>query len=178
MERVMPPTKRDEHPTAKWTEEGKQYMKERQGAKVVPHWEAGFHYVALESPERILLPELPALQTLRHRWFWQRRHRPYVPVWSFAKVPRATLSPEENARLLSVYMRPWTLNPADATEHTPLLSRLRVTHVNASVGNTDSVQDRTPAQTNVATLKRRRIEGKQAPPVMPGITEVKSYVSA
>ena len=47
-----------------------------------------------------------------------------MPVWNYAKVPRVSLSPEENARLLCVYMRPWTLNPADATEQTPLLEDL------------------------------------------------------
>jgi hypothetical protein len=40
-------------------------------------------------------------------------------------MPRPTLPVEENARLLSVYMRPWTLNPADASQHTPLLTDLR-----------------------------------------------------
>jgi hypothetical protein len=56
---------------------------------------------------------------------WERRPRPHVPVWNFTKVPRPNLSPEENARLLSLYMRPWTLNPHAATENTPLLSKLR-----------------------------------------------------
>ena len=55
-----------------------------------------------------------------------KRQRPYVPVWNYAKVPRVSLPPAENARLLSVYMRPWTLNPSDATTQTPLLSRLNV----------------------------------------------------
>ena len=89
-------------------------------------WEAGTHYIARESEHRILLPDLPCLGKLRHRWCWQKRQRPYVPVWSHAKVPKVALSPEENARLLCVYMRPWTLNPADATSETPLLSRLNV----------------------------------------------------
>ena len=34
------------------------------------------------------------------------------------------LSPEENARLYSVYMRPWTLHPEHATSRTPLLENL------------------------------------------------------
>ena len=45
-------------------------------------------------------------------------------MWSFAKVPRSTFSPEENARLLSLYMRPWTLSPTDANADNPLLSEL------------------------------------------------------
>ena len=51
------------------------------------------------------------------------------PVWSFAKVPRPTFSPEENARLYSVYMRPWTLYPRDVTESNPLLSELGVCYL-------------------------------------------------
>ena len=64
--------------------------------------------------------------------------RPYVPVWNYAKVPRVTLSPEENARLLCVYMRPWTLNPADMTEQTPLLSRLGIVRETSSSAATSS----------------------------------------
>ena len=37
MEKVLPPTKRDEHTTAEWTDEGKRYMKECISAKVTPH---------------------------------------------------------------------------------------------------------------------------------------------
>ena len=53
---------------------------------------------------------------------------------------------KENARLLCVYMRPWTLNPADATEQTPLLSRLGMVQQDApetkrSNKHTDSVHN-------------------------------------
>ena len=47
-------------------------------------------------------------------------------VWSYAKIPRRNLSPEENARLLSIYMRPWTLNPVDVTARCPLLSDMGI----------------------------------------------------
>ena len=50
-------------------------------------------------------------------------------MWSFAKVPRSTFSPEENARLLSLYMRPWTLNPNDANVDNPLLSELATYYI-------------------------------------------------
>ena len=45
-------------------------------------------------------------------------------MWSFAKLPRSDFSLEENARLLSVYMRPWTLNPQESVGSNPLLSVL------------------------------------------------------
>ena len=71
-----------------------------------------------------MLEDLPALHGLRHVWCWERQSQPHVPTWSFTKVPRPELSPEENARLLSVYMRPWTLNPTESTRQNPLLSDL------------------------------------------------------
>ena len=87
--------------------------------------QAGIHYVAIEAENRILLPELSILRGLRHKWFWEARERPYVPVWNFVKMPRPTLPAEENCRLLSLYMRPWTLNPADVTPQNPLITDLR-----------------------------------------------------
>ena len=95
---------------------------------VKPEYEAGVHYVATPAERRILLPDLPALRGLRHRWCWEGRPRPYLPTWSFAKVPRPDFSPEENARLLSVYLRPWTLNPTESTANNPLLSVLGKCH--------------------------------------------------
>ena len=50
--------------------------------------------------------------------------QPYVPVWSFAKVPNTKMSPEENCRLISVYTRPWTLLASEASNDNPLLSEL------------------------------------------------------
>ena len=80
--------------------------------------------MALEGENRILMPNLPQLQGLRHCWCWEARGRPHLPTWSFAKVPRLQFSPEENARLLSIYMRPWTLRENESTQYNPLLSLL------------------------------------------------------
>ena len=129
MEKVLPPRAGEKNPTAKWTAEGLEYKACCVTHKTTPRWEAGKHYVAIPGIHRILLPDLPALENLRHRWFWQRRFRPHVPIWNYAKIPRVSLSPEENARLLSVYMRPWTLHPEYATEQTPLLSHLGMVKV-------------------------------------------------
>ena len=64
------------------------------------------------------------LLVLRHCWCWEKRNRPHLPTWSYAKVPQGSLSPEENARLLCVYMRPWTLDPLMDTTTNPLLTSL------------------------------------------------------
>ena len=70
------------------------------------------------------MPDLRELNGLRHGWCWQERPRPHLPTWSFAKIPRVQFSPEENARLMSVYMRPWTLRESESTNGNPLLSLL------------------------------------------------------
>ena len=88
------------------------------------HCKPGEHYIAIEGEDRILMPNMRDLNGLRHCWCWEARPRPHLPTWSFAKVPRLQFSPEENARLLSVYMRPWTLRESESTRYNPLLSLL------------------------------------------------------
>ena len=100
-----------------------------------PNTKPAFTTRRWEGENRILLPEVPALCGLRHRWCWEARPRPHLPTWSFAKVPRPQLSPEENARLLCVYLRPWTLDPSESTRNNPLLSIL---------GKCDCIADMTP----------------------------------
>ena len=109
LERVLPPKPDEKDPTAQWTIEGITARKAAKAAKETFMPIAGVHYKVLPAEDRILLPDLPALCSLPDRWFWKRRTHPHVPVWSYAKIPRSRFSPEENARLLSVYMRPWTL---------------------------------------------------------------------
>jgi len=156
LERILPPTKDAPNPSSRWTEEGKQSARRYHATGESVELKAGVHYVALEAPGRILLPELEALRGLRHRWFWCKRERPYVPVWNFAKLPRNSLPAEENCRLLSIYMRPWTLYDQDATTHTPLLTDLRVRN---DIGDTRKTYMRgwqTYVAGNVVTDMQRR----------------------
>ena len=88
------------------------------------HYKPGEHYTAVESEDRIPMPNLPELHGLRHCWCWEKRKRPHLPTWSFAKVPRLQFSPEENARLHSIYMRARTLRESESTQYNPLLSLL------------------------------------------------------
>ena len=113
MQRILPPTSQDLSPRATWTAEGTAYRKTCQAQHVKPKYEAGVHYVAAPAERRILLPDVPALRGLRHRWCWEARARPHLPVWSFAKVPRPEFSPDESARLFSVYLRSLTLTPTE-----------------------------------------------------------------
>ena len=102
MERILPPTDSQSKLRATWTAEGSAYRRQCKETHVKPDYQAGIHYVAAEGENRVLLPGLPALRGLRHRWCWEARPRPHLPTWSFAKVPRPLCSPEENARLLCV----------------------------------------------------------------------------
>ena len=122
--RIVPPTRFAECPRSEWTPEGRAYTKLCQEEKRRPDYKAGIHYIATEDSDRILLPDILQLCSLRHRWCWEKRQRPHIPTWSFAKVPSPLFSPEENARMLCVYMRPWTLNPEDSSRLNPLLSVL------------------------------------------------------
>ena len=122
--RIVPPTRFADCPRSEWTPARRAYTKMCQEEKVRPDYKAGIHYIAIENSDRILLPDILQLCSLRHRWCWEKRQRPHIPTWSFAKVPSPLFSPEENARMLCVYMRPWTLNPEDSSRLNPLLSVL------------------------------------------------------
>ena len=122
MERILPPTNAQRMSRAVWTEEGKAYREQCREEKSQGYYRPGEHFLARDGEDRILLPDLSALHGLRHCWCWEARSRPHLPTWSFAKVPRPQFSPEENARLLCVYLRPWTLRETESTRYNPLLS--------------------------------------------------------
>jgi len=165
MEQVRPPSRTAEDVTAELTAEGHLYLAQCKAAKEAPCLEPAKHYIALPAADRILLPDLDALGGLRHRWVWKKRSRPFVPVWNYAKIPKTNLSPEENSRLLSIYMRPWTLNPKDVTEQVPLLSQLQMCRT-AAKEQTNSVAEK-PGDSSSAhaesPTKRRRLTRKETP---------------
>jgi hypothetical protein len=148
MEKIKTPSlnRPQDEENAEITEEGRLYKKECRINCCKPEYVVGVHYVVIAKECRICIPELVALRSLRHRWCWQRRPVPQLPCWSFSKVPRSSFSPEENARLLSVYMRPWTLYTEHVTESNPLLSELGLCYLingqesagvaSASIGST------------------------------------------
>ena len=122
--RINPPLSRAESQYAQWTEQGLAYHKECRTSHLTPHYKPGLHYLAIPACKRILMPDLPQLCSLRHCWCWEPRNRPAVPVWSYAKMPSSRWSPAENARMFCVFMRPWTLQPEEATVDNPLLWNL------------------------------------------------------
>ena len=130
VERIGTPTQKPQR--SKWTDEGKKYNDQCILNSEKPKFIPGIHYIAVQGDNRLLVSDLERLGNLQHTWCWERRPRPYVPVWSFAKIPRTSFSPEENARIISVCMRPWTLDLEDVTSLNPILTDLRRTGVTAA----------------------------------------------
>ena len=87
-----------------WTTAGENYAEACKLSGERPTFVPGVHYEALKGDDRLLIANFPHLHHLRHTWCWERRERPHVPVWTFANIPRASFSPEENARIISVCM--------------------------------------------------------------------------
>ena len=84
------------------------------------------------SPRAFVLEYPPEVPQLREHYVLLRRTRPVVPAPSCMPmpqcVPRYPESPgrqyEEQCRLYSVYMRPWTLLRSLATVHVPFIAHL------------------------------------------------------
>ena len=74
-----------------------------------------------ESQTLLFFPVVPGNVQLRNMWFMQRRSRPMIPAPANTPMPENQVDAEAKARAFSVYMRPWTLDPATATEEVPHL---------------------------------------------------------
>jgi hypothetical protein len=119
-EPVLPPSeppRADDHSIL--LEAGRDLRKEHPNVKLMP----GTHYQAKEDDNHIAFPDLKLLAKFRLRWVMVRHHRPKVPAFTRSKLPRSGISATENARLCSVYLRPWTLG-ADADKYVPHLLQL------------------------------------------------------
>ena len=87
------------------TAEGAKFRDVHMNVKGVqrPTYVPGLHYRAIAEEDRILLPEdvaggdakakepLGAIGALRHCWCWEKRSRPYVPVWVKKQDARAQM---------------------------------------------------------------------------------------
>ena len=149
--------------------EEEQALCRREGRTFRP--QPGKHYRVVGDPEkRITVPEIAALGALRHRWVWEPRQVPHVPVFNKQKVPAGNISPDENARMLNVYMRPWVLGEDTqrpdriVVPHVRLLAASHHMHEQArAVGRGDSQEETTHPEP-----PRKRLRHK-APPVVGAI---------
>ena len=87
----------------------------------------------LQDPKRcpygvtdvILYPDIPVLKKFRSMWILRRRVKPVVVVPAGGTpLPRRDHTLDEKAKLCSVYLRPWTLDKAIATDSVPYLRDL------------------------------------------------------
>ena len=113
----------------------------------------GTHYIAQPGDDHVMLQQIEAIGSLPHRYIWVKRRVPVVPVWSHAKLPNSHFGPEENCRLLSIYFRPWTLDPNTSTADNPLLAELR---------NSPSTSNENLSHTQEPVSKRSRLKQKSA----------------
>ena len=78
--RIVAPTRFAENPKSEWTPIGRAYTKACQAQKQRPEYKAGIHYVAVEEEDRILLPDVSALCSLRHLGAAQAGRHTYMVI--------------------------------------------------------------------------------------------------
>ena len=87
--------------------------------------EQGFEPVpAMETRTLLFFPEIPGDMQLRDKWYMVKRKRFPVPSPHCTILPHRQKIAEARAKVLSVYLRPWTLDAEEATEQVPLLTDL------------------------------------------------------
>ncbi|CAL1151362.1 unnamed protein product, partial [Cladocopium goreaui] len=59
-------------------------------------------------------------------YYFVRRPVPLIPYPTSCPLPKADMSKDEQARLLNIYLRPWTLAGDDATLHVPHIQALDI----------------------------------------------------
>eukprot|EP00973_Karenia_brevis_P025302 3490483-Karenia_brevis.AAC.1 len=64
-------------------------------------------------------------ETFGHSWILIRRQRPVVPCPERCPLPHRRMSANVRAKLLSIYLRPWTLSRKLSTAQVPFLPELR-----------------------------------------------------
>jgi hypothetical protein len=70
----------------------------------------------MENKELLFFPQIPGEVQLRRLWYMKRRRRPMVPAPSNTPMPDKQKNADKKARLFSIYLRPWCLDPSCATD--------------------------------------------------------------
>ena len=69
-------------------------------------------------------PAIPGDIQLCDKFYMRKRNRRMVPAPSHTRLPSKEPTQEGKARLYSLYLRPWVLDPACATEEVPHIGSL------------------------------------------------------
>ena len=102
-------------PLTQWTPAGAPYVAALcAGARTgsMPAAKPGVHYRLIEpvpQENHIAFPDMLATQGVRHRWILIRKARPDVPTPHRTSLLRKHMSETTKSRILSIYLRPWTL---------------------------------------------------------------------
>ena len=81
------------------------------------------HILADNSKHIVPLPSRASTAAGADHYF-VRRAAPLVPYPTACPLPKADMSKDQQARLLNIYLRPWTLAGDDATLHVPHIQAL------------------------------------------------------
>ena len=69
----------------------------------------------------------PLHERFRNTWFLRRRLKPVVPCPENTPMPNSKMKSEERSKILSLYLRAWTLVEKDATVEVPFIEDLTLT---------------------------------------------------
>ena len=98
-----------------WTDEGLEFYEAHKDEQPPVALELSVHYKVrtlsfIPGDEYYVHPDAPTLHRFRHEWVLKRRARPVAPAPASAPMPGFKRSKKENARIFSVYLRPWMLS--------------------------------------------------------------------
>ena len=115
----------------KWTHAGAVYRDPARKAEAseLPPPKPGVHYELIEpvgEDDYLAFPSVDATKTARQRWILYRLPRPVVPAPSHTPLPRKHMNESQRCRIMSIYLRPWTLISEHASLHVPYLLDLDV----------------------------------------------------
>ena len=120
-------------PTKNATEDGQGLSvwvrKEGTDRKPVDGWQYGRDYIwkhPLPNSRAANLVRLPQCNGCSQvqEYYLERRTEPLIPYPTSCPLPKPDMSRDAQARLLNVYLRPWTLDLKSATPHVPHISAL------------------------------------------------------
>ena len=126
LKKLQPPTKNA-------TEDGQGLSvwvrKEGTDRKPADGWQYGRDYIwkhPLPNSRAANLVRLPQCNGCSRvqEYYLERRTEPLIPYPTTCPLPKPDMSKDAQARLLNVYLRPWTLDLKSATPHVPHISAL------------------------------------------------------
>ncbi|CAL1144306.1 unnamed protein product, partial [Cladocopium goreaui] len=126
LKKLQPPTK-----NATEDGQGLSVWVSKQGTdrKPVDGWQYGRDYIwkhPLPNSRAANLVRLPQCNGCSRvqEYYLERRTEPLIPYPTTCPLPKPDMSKDAQARLLNVYLRPWTLDLKSATPHVPHISAL------------------------------------------------------